>query len=43
MPFFERKTKALNAYIDQLGLVQLTSLEAYVYHMGNRLDETALE
>jgi hypothetical protein len=39
---FREETKKLNAYIDQLGLVQLTSLEAYVYHMGNRLDETAL-
>ncbi len=40
---FREETKRLNAYIDQLGLVQLTSLEAYVYHMGNRLDETALD
>jgi hypothetical protein len=39
---FREETKTLNAQIDQLGLVQLTSLEAYVYHMGNRLDATTL-
>jgi hypothetical protein len=40
---FREETKKINAHIDELGLVQLTSLEAYVYHMGNRLDETALD
>jgi glycosyltransferase involved in cell wall biosynthesis len=40
---FREETKKINAYIDELGLVQLTSLEAYVYHMGNRLDETTLD
>jgi glycosyltransferase involved in cell wall biosynthesis len=40
---FRQETRKINANIDQLGLVQLTSLEAYVYHMGNRLDATALE
>jgi glycosyltransferase involved in cell wall biosynthesis len=40
---FREETKKINAYIDELGLVQLTSQEAYVYHMGNRLDETTLD
>jgi hypothetical protein len=40
---FREETKKINVYIDELGLVQLTSLEAYVYHMGNRLDETTLD
>ena len=39
---FREETKKINAFIDELGLVQLTSLEAYVYHMGNRLDETTM-
>ena len=40
---FREETKKINAFIDELGLVQLTSLEAYVYHMGNRLDEATLD
>jgi glycosyltransferase involved in cell wall biosynthesis len=40
---FRRETRKLNIYIDQLGLLQLTSLEAFVYHMGNKLDETTLD
>jgi glycosyltransferase involved in cell wall biosynthesis len=38
---FRQETKTINEHIDQLGLVQLTSLETLVYHMGNQLDETA--
>ena len=38
---FRQETKKINEHIDNLGLVQLTSLEALVYHMGNQLDETA--
>jgi hypothetical protein len=38
---FREETKKINENIDQLGLVQLTSLDAFVYHMGNQVDETA--
>ena len=38
---FRQETKKINEKIDQLGLVQLTSLEAFVYHMGNHIDDTA--
>jgi hypothetical protein len=37
---YREETKKLNERIDQLGLVQLTSLDAFVYHMGNQLDST---
>jgi glycosyltransferase involved in cell wall biosynthesis len=40
---FRQETKIINEHIDQLGLLQLTSLEAFVYHMGNQLDGTTLE
>ncbi len=40
---FRQETKSVNEHIDQLGLLQLTSMEALVYHMGNQLDETTLE
>ena len=40
---FRQETKIINEHIDQLGLLQLTSLEPFVYHMGNQLDETTLE
>ena len=40
---FREETKKLNTFIDQLGCLQLTSLEPYVYHMGNKLDETTLD
>lgn len=33
----------LNRNIDQADFLYLSTLEAYVYHMGNRLDETTLE
>lgn len=33
----------LNRNIDQADFLHLSTLEAYVYHMGNRLDETTLE
>jgi hypothetical protein len=39
---FREETRKINTQIDQLGLVQLTSLEAYVYHMGNQLDGTTM-
>jgi hypothetical protein len=39
---YREETKKINAYIDELGLAQLTSLEAFVYHMGNRLDEATM-
>jgi glycosyltransferase involved in cell wall biosynthesis len=40
---FRQETRTINTHIDQLGLVQLTSLEAYVYHMGNQLDGTTMD
>ena len=40
---FRQETREINTHIDQLGLVQLTSLEAYVYHMGNQLDGTTMD
>ena len=38
-----QESKKINEIVDQLGLVQLTSLEAFVYHLGNQLDGPALE
>ncbi|HEY5269016.1 MAG TPA: hypothetical protein VII97_01670, partial [Anaerolineales bacterium] len=32
----------LNQQVDRLGLLHLSTLEPFVYHMGNRLDEHAL-
>ena len=38
---FRQETKKINEYIDKLGLLQLTTMEAFVYHMGNHIDDTA--
>jgi hypothetical protein len=40
---FREETKKINERIDELGLVQLTTLEPYVYHLGNELDDAALK
>ncbi len=36
------ESKKVNEFIDQLDLLQLTSMEAFVYHMGNQLDKHVL-
>ena len=36
------ESKKINEQIDHLGLLQLTSMEAFVYHMGNQLDTHVL-
>ena len=37
---FRQETREINVSIDRAGLYQLTTLDAYVYHMGNQLDES---